>query len=136
MEVRWSDFASCPTSSWIDLEEKMGETQAAKPLQVTDANFDSEVLKSTVPVLVDFWAEWCAPCRMIAPIVDDIARDYAGKVKVCKLNVDDSQSLASKYGIRSIPSLLIFKAGSVVNQVIGAVPKSELVKRLDVILKT
>jgi thioredoxin 1 len=113
----------------------MGDTQAAKPLQVTDANFDNEVLKSNVPVLVDFWAEWCAPCRMIAPIVDDIARDYAGKVKVCKLNVDDSQSLASRYGIRSIPSLLIFKGGSVVNQVIGAVPKSELVKRLDLVLK-
>jgi thioredoxin 1 len=114
----------------------MGETSASKPLQVSDANFDSEVLKSGVPVLVDFWAEWCAPCRMIAPIVEDIANEYAGRVKVCKLNVDDSQSLASKYGIRSIPSLLIFKGGSVVNQVIGAVPKSELVKRLDSVLKT
>ncbi len=114
----------------------MGETGAVRPLQVTDANFDSEVLKSTVPVLVDFWAEWCGPCRMIAPIVEEIATDYAGKVKVCKLNVDESQSLASRYGIRSIPSLLIFKAGSVVNQVIGAVPKSELVKRLEAVLKT
>jgi len=130
-----SDFAFCRTSSWMNSEEKMGDTQAVKPLPVTDANFDVEVLKSAVPVLVDFWAEWCAPCRMIGPIVDDIARDYAGKVKVCKLNVDESQSLASRYGIRSIPSLLIFKGGSVVNQVIGAVPKSELVKRLDLVLR-
>ncbi|MBN1504313.1 MAG: thioredoxin [Candidatus Eisenbacteria bacterium] len=114
----------------------MEEIQATKPLHVTSATFDSEVLKSTIPVLVDFWAEWCMPCLMVAPIVEDIAQDYAGRVKVCKLNVDDSQSLASRYGIRSIPSLLIFKGGSVVNQVIGAVPKSELVKRLEQVLRT
>jgi thioredoxin 1 len=106
-----------------------------KPLEVTESNFESEVLKSTTPVIVDFWAEWCGPCRMIAPIVEEIAVQYSGRVKVCKVNVDENQSLASRYGIRSIPSLLIFKGGTVANQVIGAVPKGELVKRLDTVLK-
>jgi thioredoxin 1 len=106
-----------------------------KPLEVTESNFESEVLKSTTPVLVDFWAEWCGPCRIIAPAVEEIAQQYAGRIKVCKVNVDDNQSLASRYSIRSIPSLLIFKAGIVANQVIGAVPKAELVKRVDAVLK-
>ncbi len=108
---------------------------AGNTVAVTEANFDEEVVKSNVPVLVDFWAEWCGPCRMVAPIVEEVAKDYAGRVKVGKVNVDENQSLASKYGIRSIPSLLVFKGGIVVNQVIGAVPKSELVKRLDLVLK-
>jgi thioredoxin 1 len=107
----------------------------AKPLEVTELNFESEVLKSSTPVIVDFWAEWCGPCRMIAPIVEEIAVQYSSRVKVCKVNVDENQSLASRYGIRSIPSLLIFKGGTVANQVIGAVPKGELVKRLDAVLK-
>jgi thioredoxin 1 len=108
---------------------------ATKPLEVTESNFESEVLRSTTPVIVDFWAEWCGPCKMIAPIVEEIAVQYSGRVKVCKVNVDENQPLASRYGIRSIPSLLIFKGGTVANQVIGAVPKGELVKRLDIVLK-
>ena len=106
-----------------------------KPLVVTELNFESEVLKSAVPAVVDFWAEWGGPCRMIAPAVEEIAQQYSDKIKVCKVNVDENQSLASRYGIRSIPSLLIFKGGIVVNQVIGAVPKGELVKRIDAVLK-
>lgn len=107
---------------------------AAKPLEVTELNFDAEVLKSAIPVVVDFWAAWCGPCKMIAPLVEEIAQEYAGKVKVCKLDVDANQSLAAKYGIRSIPSLLIFKDGSVVNQVIGAVPKGQLVQKVNEVL--
>ncbi|MFH0779139.1 MAG: thioredoxin [Candidatus Eisenbacteria bacterium] len=106
-----------------------------KPVELNASNFDGEVLKANVPVLVDFWAEWCGPCKMIGPILEDIAEQYEGRVKVCKVDVDDNQSLAAKYSIRSIPSLLIFKAGTVVSQVIGAVPKSELVKRLEGVLK-
>jgi thioredoxin 1 len=106
-----------------------------KTIAVGEGDFEKEVLKSSIPVVVDFWAEWCGPCRMIAPIVEELADDYADKVKVCKLNVDENQALASRYGIRSIPSLLIFKDGIVVNQIVGAVPKSEMVKRLDLVLK-
>jgi len=108
---------------------------ALKPMAITEANFEAEVLKSSTPVMVDFWAEWCGPCRMIAPVVEEIAQEYAGRVKVCKVNVDENQSLASRYSIRSIPSLLIFKGGIVANQVIGAVPKAELIRRLDAVLK-
>ncbi len=106
----------------------------SKPLEVTEQNFEAEVLKSTIPAVVDFWAAWCGPCKMIAPIVEEIAEEYDGKVKVCKLDVDANQSLAAQYGIRSIPSLLIFKDGNVVNQVIGAVPKGQLVQKIDEVL--
>ena len=101
---------------------------------MTELNFDAEVLEAAVPVIVDFWAAWCGPCHMIAPLVEEIAQEYAGKLKVCKLDVDANQSIAAKYGIRSIPSLLIFKDGGVVNQVVGAVPKGQLVKKVDEVL--
>lgn len=95
---------------------------------VTDANFEQEVLKSPTPVLVDFWAPWCAPCRAIAPVVDELAGEYAGRLKVVKVNVDDNPMTPSRYGVRGIPNLLIIKGGEVKDQIIGAVPKQHLVK--------
>ncbi len=103
-------------------------------IEFTDQNFESEVLQSDIPVLVDFWAEWCGPCHAIAPTIEEISNDYSGKVKVGKVNVDHNQQTAMQYGIRSIPSVLIFKDGNVVNQVIGAVPKSSITKHLDEVL--
>ncbi|RCK73984.1 MAG: Thioredoxin [Ignavibacteriae bacterium] len=101
-----------------------------KPLSITDETFDNEVLKSDKPVLIDFWAVWCGPCKMIAPIVDEIAMEYNDKLKVCKLDVDANPKTAMRYGIRSIPTLLIFKDGQVVEQIVGAVPKNRLVERI------
>jgi len=92
----------------------------------SDANFQSDVLNSDVPVLVDYWAEWCGPCKMIAPILDEIAGDYSGKLKIAKVNVDENQQVTQKYGIRSIPTLMIFKGGSVQAQKVGAMSKSQL----------
>ena len=93
---------------------------------VTDASFEQDVLKSDVPVLVDFWAPWCGPCRMVAPIVDEIAKEYEGKIRVYKLNTDENPNVASQYGIRSIPTLMLFKGGQKVDTVVGAVPKNTL----------
>ena len=102
-----------------------------KPADVSDANFEPEVLKSDLPVLVDFWAPWCGPCRMVAPIVEELASEYNGRVKFVKLNTDDNVETASRYGIRSIPTLLVFKGGKTVEQVIGFRPKSDLKRALD-----
>ncbi|MBD1841038.1 thioredoxin [Coleofasciculus sp. FACHB-64] len=99
--------------------------------QVTDASFKQEVLDSEVPVLVDFWAPWCGPCRMVAPVVDEIAQQYDGQVKVVKLNTDENPNVASQYGIRSIPTLMIFKGGQRVDMVVGAVPKTTLANTLE-----
>ena len=100
-------------------------------LEFTDSNFNSEVLQSGIPVLVDFWAEWCGPCKVIAPTLGEIANDYNGKIKVGKVNVDTNQKIAMEYGIRSIPSLLIFKGGTILNQVVGSVQKDSITKLLD-----
>jgi thioredoxin 1 len=103
-------------------------------LAITDATFQSEVVESSIPVLVDFWAVWCGPCKMVAPIVDELAGEYEGKVKVGKVDVDSEQKIATDFGIRSIPTILIFKDGKVAETVVGAVPKKHLQEQLDAVL--
>ena len=103
----------------------------AQPLHLTDDMFESEVKQSDIPVLIDFWAAWCGPCRMVAPIVDELATEYEGKAKITKLDVDNNQQTAMMYGIRSIPTILIFKNGEVVDTIVGAVPKSQIVDKLN-----
>src|SRR5881396_1320296 len=98
---------------------------------LTDSNFDQEVLKCPVPVLVDFWAEWCGPCKMVAPILDELATEYDGKVKIGKVNIDDHQALATEYGIRAIPTLLLFNAGQVTDQIVGLRSKRDFKSKLD-----
>jgi thioredoxin 1 len=98
---------------------------------VTDATFDQEILKSDIPALVDFWAAWCGPCRTVGPVVEEIANEYLGRVKVAKLNVDDNKQTPTTYGVRGIPTLMLFKDGQVVDQVVGAVPKSRIKELLD-----
>lgn len=104
-------------------------------VKLTETNFEQEVLQSGVPVLVDFWAEWCMPCRRVAPIVDSIAEEYKGKAKVCKLNVDDAPQIASMYGVMGIPTLALFVDGKVVDKIVGAVPKVEIVKMIEKYVK-
>lgn len=106
----------------------------SKPEETTDNTFETQVLKSTIPVVVDFWAVWCGPCRMIAPIVEELATEYDGKVTFVKLNVDENPQVSMKYGIRSIPTLLVFKNGTPVKQIVGAVPKREVKKHVDAVL--
>ena len=101
---------------------------------LTGSNFDPEVIKSATPVLVNFWAEWCGPCKMVAPILDELAAEYNGKLKIGKVNIDDHQPLATQYGIRAIPTLLIFKAGQVVDQVVGLRSKKDFKLKLDRVL--
>jgi thioredoxin 1 len=104
---------------------------SANLLTLTEANFDEEVLRSPVPVLVDFWAEWCGPCKMIAPILDELATEYDGRVKIGKVNIDNEHALASKHGIRAIPTLLLFKNGEVADQIVGLKSKRDLKANLD-----
>ena len=105
-----------------------------KPIEFTDANFEEEVLKSDLPVIIDFWAVWCAPCRMIAPIIEEFAETYEGRAKVGKLDVDSNQQTAIKYGVRSIPTVLIIKNGEVVDTIIGALPKAVFAEKLEAVL--
>jgi thioredoxin 1 len=95
-------------------------------LQVNDKNFTAEVLQSDIPVLVDFWATWCGPCRAISPIVEDLAKEFSGRIKITKLNVDENPSTPSQYGVRGIPALILFKEGKVLDQIVGSVPKARL----------
>jgi thioredoxin 1 len=101
---------------------------------VSDATFDAEVLESSVPVLIDFWAPWCGPCRAIAPVVEELSRVYDGKLKVVKMNVDDNPNTPGRYGVRGIPNLILFRGGEVKEQIVGAVPRGHLVKAIDQVL--
>jgi thioredoxin 1 len=105
-----------------------------KPVEITDDNFEVEVIKSDKPVLIDFWAVWCGPCKLIAPIVEELAGEYDGKVKIGKLDVDSNQQTSIKFGVRSIPTLLLFKGGNLKETIIGAVPKSKIVEKLNAAL--
>ncbi|MCX7919085.1 MAG: thioredoxin [bacterium] len=107
---------------------------AGATVEITDTNFDSEVIQSSIPVLVDFWAEWCGPCRMIAPTLEKLATEYAGKIKIGKLNVDNNPNIPSKFGIHSIPTLIAFKNGKQVDMIVGAAPEKEIRKKLDALL--
>lgn len=122
MELRLETFR------FVQLLEKKKKTMA---LEFTDSNFEEAALKSDKPVLVDFWAEWCGPCRMVGPIVEEVANEYGDKAVVGKLNVDNNPNVAQKYGIRSIPTILFIKNGEVVDRQVGAVPKATLVKKLE-----
>ncbi len=103
----------------------MGDVQ-----QVSDNSFEADVLQSDLPVLIDFWAPWCGPCKQIAPVVDELAKEYAGRLKIVKMNVDDNPQTPSKYGVRGIPNLILFKGGQVRDQIVGAVPKAQLVRAI------
>ena len=103
----------------------------SKPVEIEEAKFEEAVLKSATPVLVDFWAPWCGPCKMVAPVVEELAEDYDGQVNFVKINVDDSPQIASQYGVMSIPTLILFKDGQPVSNVVGFRPKNELKKSLD-----
>lgn len=103
-------------------------------LQVSDGNFDSEVLQSSQPVLVDFWASWCGPCKAIAPVIDALAEQYSGQVRIAKLNVDENPATPGKYGVRGIPTLILFKDGQIVDQLVGAVPRQQLENLLQKVL--
>ncbi|MFC2061410.1 thioredoxin [Elusimicrobiota bacterium] len=99
-------------------------------IEVNDSNFNDEVINSDIPVLVDFWAEWCMPCKMLAPVIDEIAQEYEGRLKVCKLNVDKGVKTAGQYNVMSIPTLILLKNGEVVNEMVGALPKEDIIEKI------
>ena len=116
------------------MEEDEGLKGGSMVLEIIDHDFEKEVLKSEIPVVVDFWAPWCGPCRMIAPVTEKLSEEYAGRVKFCKINVDENHEMSQKYGVMSIPLLLFFKGGQKVDSVVGAVPESLLRPKVDVLL--
>ena len=103
-------------------------------IEVNDNDFQKEILDSDIPVLVDFWAPWCGPCRMVAPVLEELSGEYAGRVKICKVNVDQAPQSAGKYGIRAIPTLMIFKGGEMVEQIVGVQPREAIAAKLDAVL--
>lgn len=108
---------------------------SVKPLEVNDSSFDSQVLRSAEPVLVDFWAPWCPPCKMVGPIVEEIASEMTGTLRVCKVNVDDNPATAQTYAIRAVPTLLLFKNGQIVKRLVGALPKAEIEREIQAGIK-
>jgi thioredoxin 1 len=106
----------------------------SKVVAVSDSSFQQEVLQSETPVLIDFWAEWCGPCKAIAPVIEELAGEYGGKLKVVKMNVDENPDTPARYGVRGIPNLILFKGGTVAQQIVGAAPKPQLVKAIDSVL--
>lgn len=128
-------YSQYPLDCRISLAQKHGSMRAmAEIREVTDTTFDSDVVKGDLPTLVDFWAPWCGPCRMVAPIVEELGDEYAGKVNFFKMNTDENPAVPTKFGIRSIPTLLVFKDGKLAGQIVGYRPKSDLKKRLDEVL--
>jgi thioredoxin 1 len=119
-----------PADPTIIREDQKGASVMSNATAVTDQDFDAEVLKSSTPVLVDFWAEWCGPCKLIAPAVDQISAEYAGRLKVVKMNVDENPGIPIQFGIQGIPTLLLFKGGQVVEKIVGAAPKPALLARI------
>ncbi|WP_390884486.1 thioredoxin [Haemophilus pittmaniae] len=116
----------CPVYSQAISRKQNKEKNMSEVLHINDAEFDAQVIKSDIPVLVDFWAPWCGPCKMIAPVLDELAPAYAGKVKIVKVNVDENQATPAQFGVRSIPTLLLFKDGQLVATQVGALPKGQL----------
>jgi thioredoxin 1 len=121
----------CRNDKNRDPERSSEMSESEHLVHVTDGSFEQEILKSDRPALVDFWAAWCGPCRTVGPVVEELAGEYAGKVKVCKLDVDQNKEIPSRYGVRGIPTLMLFKDGQVVDQIVGAVPKSRIKELLD-----
>jgi len=121
-------------SPFIPHDQEGSETTMSAVQAISDGNFENEVINSDLPVLIDFWAPWCAPCRAIGPLVDELAKNYEGRLKVVKMNVDENPLTPSRYGVRSIPNLLLFKNGQVKDQIIGAVPKAHFVQAIDKIV--
>ncbi len=122
---------ACSAGSTAPISEKKGHSNMSTATAISTSNFDSEVLKSNEPVLVDFWASWCMPCRMLGPTIDQLAIDYKGKAKIVKVNVDENQELALKYGVRSIPTIILFKSGEPVDRMVGVQSKQTLAGKLD-----
>ena len=129
--ARWFVFRLAYGGAIMGVIRTRGIIMSDNIVTISDSSFDADVIKSDLPVLVDFWAEWCGPCRMIAPLLDELAEEYAGKVKVCKMNVDENAEVPAKFGVRGIPTLLLFVNGEIKAQQVGAVSKNQLLEFVD-----